>query len=65
MERFIQLNLRGDSEKAGEANVSAQERKEPEPPVISSKRVSRMVNRAAHKASGEYRRGASGGIFSK
>lgn len=64
MERFIQLNLRGDSEKAGEANVSAQERKEPEPPVIS-KRVNRMVNRAAHKASGEYRRGGSGGIFSK
>lgn len=64
MERFIQLNLHSDSEKAGEANVPNQERKEPEPPVISSKRVNKMINRAAHKASSEYGRGGSG-IFSK
>lgn len=64
MERFIQLNLGSDSEKAGEANVPNQERKEPEPPVIS-KRVNKMINRAAHKASTEFRRGGSGGIFSK
>ena len=64
MERFIQLNLHSDSEKADEANVTKQEQKEPEPPVIS-KRVNKFVNRAAHKASTEFRRGGSGGIFTK
>lgn len=65
MERFIQLNLRDESKKADEANVLKQEREEPESPVMS-KRVNRLVNRAAHRASAEFRRGGgSGGIFSK
>jgi hypothetical protein len=63
MERFIQLNLRSDIEKAVPASLPNPERKEPEssPP---SKRLHRLLNRAAHKAAAELGRNRSG-IFSK
>ena len=64
MERFIQLNLRNDSEK-GAADNSPNPSKEPEPPTLESKRLSKMLKKAAHKASTEYGRGGRGGIFSK
>jgi hypothetical protein len=63
MERFIQLNLRSDSEKGAADNSPNPGFKEPEPPVIGSKRLSKMLKKAAHKAS-EYGRSGSG-MFSK
>ena len=63
MERFIQLNLHSESEKPEPANLPNPERKEPEPSV-SSKRLKRLVNKAAHKAATEFGRNKSG-IFSK
>jgi hypothetical protein len=63
MERFIQLNLRDEKENANAANLPKPEVKEPVPPVLS-KRVNKYLNKAAHKAAGEYGRGGSG-IFSK
>lgn len=64
MERFIQLNLQSDTEKAQPANLPEPERKEqPEAPVMS-KRLHRLVNKAAHKAASEFGRNKSG-IFSK
>lgn len=64
MERFIQLNLRSDSEKAAADNSPNPGNKEPEAPVIASKRLSKMLKKAAHKASAEYGRSGSG-VFSK
>ena len=64
MERFIQLNLRSDSEKGAADNSPNPGYKEPEPPVIGSKRLSKMLKKAAHKASAEYGRSGSG-MFSK
>ncbi|HTM17211.1 MAG TPA: hypothetical protein VL135_09910 [Terracidiphilus sp.] len=64
MERFIQLNLRSDSEKGAADNSPNPGFKEPEPPVIGSKRLSKMLKKAAHKASAEYGRSGSG-MFSK
>ena len=61
MERFIQLNLRGDIEKAEAANLPKPEIKEPE---VFGKRLDRMVKRAAHRAATEFSRSKSG-IFSK
>lgn len=63
MERFIQLNLQSDTEKAAPANLPNPERKESEPPVMS-KRLHRLVNKAAHKAASEFGRNKSG-LFSK
>ena len=63
MERFIQLNLQSGSDKAEPANLPNSERKEPEPPVLS-KRLHRLVNKAAHKAAAEFGRSKSG-LFSK
>ena len=60
MQRFIKLNLESNAEKAGPPNLPDAERKEPERPVLS-KRVHRLVNKAAHKAATEFSRG----IFSK
>ena len=63
MERFIQLNLQSDRQKAEPANLPNPEPKDPEPPV-SSKRLHLLVNKAAHKAATEFGRNSSG-IFSK
>ena len=63
MERFIKLNLVDEKENANAANLPKPEVKEPETPVFS-KRINKYLNKAAHKAAGEYRRGGSG-IFSK
>jgi hypothetical protein len=64
MERFIQLNLRSDSEKAAADNSPNPEYREPESSVVGSKRLNKILKRAAHKASAEYGRG-KGSIFSK
>lgn len=63
MERFIQLNLQSDSQKAEPANLPNPESKEPESPVLS-KRLHRLADKAAHKAATEFGRNKSG-IFSK
>lgn len=63
MDRFVQLNLRSDGEKIDTANLPKSEEKEPSPPVMS-KRLHRLLNKAAHKAASEYGRSKSG-IFSK
>jgi hypothetical protein len=63
MEPFIKLNLVDEKENANAANRPKPEEKEPEAPVLS-KRVNKLLNKAAHKAAGEYGRGGSG-IFSK
>jgi hypothetical protein len=63
MKPLLQLNLRSDSEKAGESNLPKQEPGEPEPHVIGA-RVNRMAKKAAHKAGREFGRSSSG-IFSK
>lgn len=65
MERFIQLNLRSDSEKAAADNSPNPGYKEPESPLTGNKRLNKMLKKAAHKASAEYGRGGKGGIFSK
>jgi len=65
MERFIQLNLRSDSEKAAADNSPNPVVREPESPAMASKRLNKMLKKAAHKASSEYGRGGKGGIFSK
>jgi len=64
MERFIQLNLHDEKENANAANLPKPEGKEPEAPVLS-KRVNKFINRAAHKAAGQYGRSGTSGIFSK
>ncbi len=65
MDRLIQLNLRSDSEKAAADNLPNPESKEPESSLAGNKRLSKMLKKAAHKASTEYGRGGKGGIFSK
>lgn len=65
MERFIQLNLRSDSEKGAADNSPNPITREPESSSMASKRLNRMLKKAAHKASAEYGRGGKGGIFSK
>jgi len=64
MERFIQLNLRSDSEKAAAENLPNPQQKEPEAPVIGSKRLNKMLRNAAHKGSAQYGR-SNTGVFSK
>lgn len=63
MKPLIQLHLDIESEKPEATNLPQQEREEPKP-VVTDERVRRMVNRAAHKAGTEFRRGGTG-IFSK
>ena len=65
MERFIQLNLRSESEKGAADNSPNPGYREPESPAMGSKRLNKMLRKAAHKASAEYGRGGKGGIFSK
>jgi hypothetical protein len=67
MESMIQLNLRSDSEKAAADNLPNDpngQYKEPESPPINSKRLNRILKKAAHRASGEFGQSKSG-IFSK
>jgi hypothetical protein len=64
MERFIQLNLRSDSEKAAADNLPNRENQNPESPLNASKRLNKMLRKAAHKASAQYGRSNSG-VFSK
>jgi hypothetical protein len=67
MKPLLQLNLLSESEKAQAASLpraeSEAECEEPKP-FVPSKRLSRFVNRAAHKAATEYSRSGSG-FFSK
>ena len=63
MERFIQLNLQTNTGKVEPANLPDAERKEQETPILS-KRLHRLVNRAAHKAATEFGRNKSG-IFTR
>jgi len=64
MERFIQLNLRSDSEKAAAENLPNPQNNEPEPAAIGSKRLNKILKNAAHKASAQYSR-SNTGVFSK
>jgi len=61
MERFISLNLKDDSDKPANANLSPQPVTEPE---VSTKKLNAIANRAAHKGAQHSSRGGSG-IFSK
>jgi len=63
MEHFIKLNLQSDAARGAAAGFSKPEGKVHEPRVIS-KRLNRIINRAAHKATTEFTRSGSG-IFSK
>jgi len=65
MERFIQLNLRSESEKGAADNSPNPGYREPENSALGSKRLNKMLKKAAHKASAEYGRGGKSGIFSK
>jgi hypothetical protein len=65
MDNMIQLNLRSDSERAAADNLPNTQYKEPESPPVNSKRLSKYLKKAAHKASGEFGQGGKGGIFSK
>jgi len=66
MDSFIHLNLRSDSEKAAGDNSPKPEYREPEaPPVVGSKRLNKILKKAAHRASAEYGKSKGGGIFSK
>ena len=65
MGNFIQLNLRSDSEKGAAENSPNSNQRDPEPSPLGSKRLNKMLKKAAHKASAEYGRGGKGGIFSK
>lgn len=63
MERFTQLNLPRPSLKEESANLPRQA--EPEPsPQETARKINRIANKAAHRASTEYSRGKSG-LFSK
>ena len=63
MDSLLQLHLQSDNPKPEAENVSKPENEEPKP-VVTSKRLNRIINRAAHKAATEYGRSGSG-IFSK
>jgi hypothetical protein len=62
MERMIQLNLRSDSENAAANNLPNPSYKEPETPVISSKRLNRLLKKVGHQASASP---SKSGIFTK
>jgi hypothetical protein len=63
MKPFLQLNLKSDSDKAGESSLPKPEREEPQPQTVGT-RVNRMAKKAAHRAGREFGRNAAG-IFSK
>jgi hypothetical protein len=62
MNSLLQLHLQTDSAKPEAENLPKAANEEPKT-VITSKRLNRIVTRAAHKAAKEY--GRSSGIFSK
>lgn len=64
MKPFLQLNLQNENDRQQETNLPKPEGEE-EKPVMLGKRVNRFVNRAAHKAAGEYRKTGGSGLFSK
>jgi hypothetical protein len=61
MERFIQLNLKSDSDKPETASLSPQPVTEPE---TSAKKLNAIANRAAHKGA-MHTSHSGGGLFSK
>jgi len=63
MDSLLQLHLQSDPAKPEAANPQKPENEQPEL-MVTSKRLNKIINRAAHKAATEYRKGASG-IFSK
>lgn len=63
MDSLLQLHLQSDNPKPEAAGPPKPESEEPKP-VVESKRLNRIINRAAHKAASEYGRNSSG-IFSK
>jgi hypothetical protein len=64
MDSFIHLDLRTENEKPAAENLPQPEQKATEPPVVG-KRLSKMLNKAAHKGSAHYGSSSGGGIFSK
>jgi hypothetical protein len=64
MESLLQLHLESNTGKAEAENVPRPEQEQPKI-IVPSKRLNRIINRAAHKAATEFRKGGSGGIFSK
>ncbi|MBS1801813.1 MAG: hypothetical protein JST28_00520 [Acidobacteria bacterium] len=65
MGNFIQLNLRSDSEKGAADNSPNTSQRDTGPSPLGSKRLNKMLKKAAHKASAEYGRSGKSGIFSK
>lgn len=63
MESLLQLHLESDKVKTEAENLPKPEQEEAKV-IVPSKRLSRIINRAAHKAATEFRKGGSG-IFSK
>ena len=65
MDTPLQLHLQSDNPKPEAENRPKPEgENEKSKPFVTSKRLSRMVNRAAHKGASQYSRNSSG-IFSK
>ena len=65
MDSPLQLHLEVDKAKPEEEQLSKPEGENEEPkPFVTSKRLNRMINRAAHKGASQYSRNSSG-IFSK
>lgn len=62
MESLLKLDLPKNESPAAE-NLPKQESKEPQPPLLG-KRVHRLINKGAHKASSQFSRAGSS-IFSK
>ncbi len=63
MKPLLQLHLENSTPKPEASTAPGPEREEPKP-MVPSKRLNRIVNRAAHKAAIHLSRGSSG-IFSK
>lgn len=64
MKPFLELHLQNENERPQGTNLPKPEGEE-EKPVVLGKRLNRFVNRAAHKAAGEFRKTGGSGLFSK
>ena len=65
MKPFLQLHLvESQGEKPQAANLPRSESEEAKP-VVLGKRLNRFLNRAAHKAAGEYKKSSGSGLISK
>ena len=65
MDSPLQLHLQVDKPKTDAENAPRPESENEEPkPFVTSKRLNRIINRAAHKGASQYSRNSSG-IFSK